>query len=256
MNASDRTPITSPSDAALLECVATSGNVRSPDDDMARRAAHLPHADPPLDLRGVVHLGDQHVVPPRRRPLQHRSVHRQRLLHRRDGALRGADRCRRRYPRETGVLPAGNGNVARLDAALSDHVADPGAVLGLGDRLTHDRAGVHVLLRRRRGVAGRRAGGHRVRPCARDGVCPRPGRDGPRHAVRVGRRGVHRAGHEPGCAVRSAGGGAGRHVRCCRHLHEGPRFHAQGGREPRQGGQEGSCGLPSRTALATARSAG
>jgi hypothetical protein len=50
----------------------------------------------------------------------------------------------------------------RLDASLLPAVADERAVLAMGDRLDAARAGVHVLLRRSRGVAGRRPALRRV----------------------------------------------------------------------------------------------
>ena len=55
------------------------------------------------------------------------------------------------------VVPARDGDADRVDAALRAAVADRGAVLGVGARVDPARARLHVLLRRGRGVARRRA---------------------------------------------------------------------------------------------------
>ena len=60
--------------------------------------------------RGVAHLGDQHDLPARRGALEPGGVRRQRVLHGRDGAVRGADRDRRRHGRAARVVPARDGD--------------------------------------------------------------------------------------------------------------------------------------------------
>ena len=71
--------------------------------------------------------------------------------------LRGPDRRGGRHPRPAVLVRARRRHAARLDPALPRHVADPRAAVGLGDRLDPARPRVHLLLRRDRGVAGRRA---------------------------------------------------------------------------------------------------
>ena len=129
---------------------------------------------------GVADLGDQHDLPARRRALEPGGVRGQRLLHRRDGAVRGADRDRRRHDRAPRLLPARHADADRVDPALRAALAGRGAVLAVGDRLDAARPRLHLLLRRGRGVAGRRAHRDRLHGRAGDGVRPRPDR----HAAR------------------------------------------------------------------------
>ena len=56
----------------------------------------------------------------------------------------------------------GTVTLTRVDAALRAAVADRGAVLGVGARVDAARPRLHVLLRRGRGVAGRRAARDRL----------------------------------------------------------------------------------------------
>ena len=98
----------------------------------------------------------------------------------------------------------------RRDAAPGDppvprHVAGPRAAVGLGDRLDPARPGVHVLLRRDRGVARRRPQGDRLHRPPRARLRPGPGRRrrGDARRDRVGR--AHRPGDEPRRARTSSG---------------------------------------------------
>ena len=106
----------------------------------------------------VADLGDQHDLPARRRALEPRGVRGQRVLHRRDGAVRGADRDRRRHRRAARVVPARDGDADRRRrcstccSGRSRRRSGQWAVVSI----LH-RPRLHVLLRRGRGVAGRRA---------------------------------------------------------------------------------------------------
>ena len=159
-----------------------------PGDRCSRRPARLPWPDSPDDPGGVVHLGREHALPPRRRAEQRRGLRGERVLQRRPGAIRGADRRRGRHARPPLLIHARRGDPARLDPSLPRHVEHPCAVLGLGDRIGAARARLHVLLGSDRGVAGRRADRHRVQGQPRVGLRPCAGRRWCGDADRVGRR--------------------------------------------------------------------
>ena len=162
-----------------------------------RRRTHVPRPDPRDDARRVVHLGHQHAVPAQCRPVEHRGLHGERLLHGRPGDLRDPDRRRRRPSRPAVLVHARGGDTARVDAPLPRHVADPRPVHRLGARVDAARTRVHVLLGGDRGVARRRAA--RDRPPGRSRIGLRPGADRGRRgdARRLGERRLHRAGDEP-----------------------------------------------------------
>ena len=107
-----------------------------------------------------------------------------------------------------------------------------GALLAVGGRLGVDRARVHLLLRRRRGVAGRCTAFRRVRRWAGDGSRPWP--DGLRcgHVGRIGSRRDHRPGDHTRRAVPVARRHPFDHVRRRVPAHEGPRFHPRAGNSP------------------------
>ena len=139
-------------------------------DDAPLDPAHLPAAPAREHAGGVVDLGDQHDLPARRRALEPGGVRGQRLLHRRDGAVRGADRDRRRHGRASRLVPARHGDADGVDPALRAALADRGAVLAVGGRLDAARPRLHLLLRRGRGLAGRRADRDRLHRRAGVGV--------------------------------------------------------------------------------------
>ena len=194
--------------------------------DTGFHPADLP--DPPARQHagGVVHLGDQHDLPARRRALEPRGVRGQRLLHRRHGHLRGADGDRRRHDRPPGVLPARHRDPGRHHPALRPALADRGAVLGVGGGLDAARPGVHVLLRSGRSLAGGRPQRDPFRGQPGVGLRPGAGRRRSGDADGIGRRRLHRPGHEPRRAVRAAGRGAPRDVRARVRPDEGRRLHA------------------------------
>ena len=84
--------------------------------------------------------------------------------------LRGPDGRRRRHDRPADLVPARDGDPDRLDRALRAPVAGRGAVLGVGGRVDAARPRVHVLLRRGRSLARRRARRDRLRRRPRVGV--------------------------------------------------------------------------------------
>ena len=90
------------------------------------------------------------------------------------------------------------------DAALRPAVAGRGAVLGVGRRLDPARPGLHVLLRRGRGLARRRPHRDRVRGQPRVGLRERPDRRGRGDAHGLGGGRLHRPAHEPRRALRPA----------------------------------------------------
>ena len=192
--------------------------------------AHLPRAAARQHAGGVADLGDQHDLPARRRALEPRGVRGQRLLHRRDGAVRGADRDRRRHRRPPGLVPARHADADRVDAALRAAVAGRGAVLAVGGRLAPARSRVHVLLRRGRGVAGRRAHRDGLHRRAGVGVRARPGRHRSGDAHRLGRGRVHRPADQPGRAVRAPRRDPRRDVRGRVQAHARRRVHPREGR--------------------------
>ncbi len=100
-------------------------------------------------------------------------------------------------------------------------------VLGVGRGLDAARPRVHVLLRCGRGLARRRPHRDGVRRRSRDRLRPRPDRERSGDARRVGRRRLHRPGHQPRCALRPSCGGARDHVRRRVRAHARHRVHAK-----------------------------
>ncbi len=170
------------------------------------------------------------------------------------GAVRGPDGRRRGHARPAVLVPARDGDAARRDGALPRDVGHEGRPPRLGDRVDPPRARLHVLLRRHRGVARRRARRHRLSRHARADLRPRPDRDGRRDAHGIGRRRVHRPGHEPRRPVRPARGAARRDVRDRLRVHARHRVHPEPWRERRGGGQRRAEGLDRRRAPQPARS--
>ena len=134
----------------------------------AARPAHVPRPDAVHDARRVVHLGHQHAVPARRGPRQRPGVRGQRVLHRR------ARCCSRSRPASSRTRAAGgsrscSGRRPCCGATLLYLVMweMKAGLARLGDRVDPARARVHVLLGRHRGVARRRAHGHRLSRHAR-----------------------------------------------------------------------------------------
>ena len=93
--------------------------------------------------------GDQHDLPARRRPLQPGGLRGQRVLHGRDGAVRGAHRDRRRHGGPPDVVSARHADPHSVDAALRAALGAGGAVLAVGARVDAARPRVHLLLRAR-----------------------------------------------------------------------------------------------------------
>ena len=91
----------------------------------------------------------------------------------------------------------GTRHADRVDRPLRAPVADRGAVLGVGGRVDAARARLHVLLRRGRGLAGRRARGDRLYRRPRVGLRKGQIVSGDRDADRLGRRRPDRPGDEP-----------------------------------------------------------
>ena len=166
-------------------------------------SADVPAADAPSDARGVAHLGHQHAVPARRGTHQHRGVCRERILHGRDGRLRGADRRGRRHAGPPDVVSARHVDALRVDVALSSGVAALGADVGVGDRVDAARARLHVFFRRGRSVARGRADVHRL-PAGRRQAGGRVRQRGDRRRRRDARRVRCRRSHRPGDESRRA----------------------------------------------------
>ena len=129
-------------------------------------AGHLLHADARQHAGGVVHLGHQHAVPARRRPVQLRGVRGERVLHRRHADLRDPDGRGGRHGRPAGVVPSRHDHARRDDRAVLAAVGLGIAVLGVGHRVGAARAGLHVLLGRGGCLARRRAEGDRATAAA------------------------------------------------------------------------------------------
>ena len=188
--------------------------------------AHVPRAPAREHARSVADLGDQHDLPARRRALEPRGVRRERVLHRRDGALRGADRDRRRHGRPARLVPARHGDPVGLDAPLRAPLGRRGALLAVGGRLGADRARLHLLLGRGRGVARRRARSDGVRRRPRQRLRARPDRLRSGDARGLGRRRLHRPAGRPRGSVRPPRRDPGRDVRRGLLPHARHRLHA------------------------------
>ena len=141
--------------------------------DLADGRAGVSHAVGDLHPVGVGDLGGQHAVPARCGTRHLRGVRRQLGVHGRDGAVRGADRCRRRHRRATALVPAGDGHPRRRHARLRRVRRARHRGRAVRRRLTGARPRVLVLLGRRGGVARRRTPRHRVRAAARRRSSPR-----------------------------------------------------------------------------------
>src|SRR5207248_5896227 len=135
------------------------------------------------------------------------------------------------------LLDAGLSN---FDAALCAAVANPRAVLAVGGRLRAHRFGLHVLLRRRRGVVGGRAQGDRLHRRAGSGLRARTGCHRRGDARRLGPRRVDRPADQPGRALRAAWP----HPRC--HVRGGVSAHARCRVLPREGWQRRDGGTEDR----------
>ena len=197
----------------------------------------LPDSPAGEHARGVVHLGDQHDLPARRRALEPGGVRRQRVLHGRDGHLRGANGDRRRHDRPPRLLPARHGDARDHDAAVRAALAGRGGLLGVGARLGRPRPRLHLLLRGGRGVARRRPARDRVRRQPRIGLRQGADRLGDRDADRLGGRRLHRPGDESRRAVRPPRGRARADVRTGLRRHARRRLHA----DPRRRRPEGDA---------------
>ena len=182
-------------------CLESAGDERPG----AHGRADLSRPDPVHDAGCLVHLGHQHAVPARRRPRQHAGLHGQRVLHGRPGAVRGPDRCGRRHPRPSVLVPAGRGDAPGLDPPVPGHVAGPGRASRVGDRLDPARPRFHVFLGRDRGVAGRRAQGDGLPRHARVGLRQGADRVRRRDADRLGRGWRRGPGHQPRRSVPAPG---------------------------------------------------
>ena len=184
---------------------------------------------------------------------QPRGVRGQRVLHRRDGAVRGADRDRRRHGRPPRVLPARHGDADRVDPALRAALAGRGAVLAVGGRLDPARPRLHLLLRRGRGVARRRAHRDRLHGRARVGLRARPDRHR-RGDARPARSPAASSPSRPASACRSSLRGVDprRDVRGRVPAHARRRLHAREGRPAAGRDAQDRLGLD-RVRLARAR---
>ena len=158
-------------------------------------SAHVSRAAARQHPGRLVHLGHQHPLPAGRWAQQLGGVRGQRLLHGRHGDLRGADRGRGRHVGPADVVSAGHAHAVGLDVPLLPAVGDQRGVLAMGRGLDAARAGVHLLLRRGRGLAGRRAALRGVRGRAGGRARTRPDDRGRRDARRLGGRRSHRAGN-------------------------------------------------------------
>src|ERR1700730_8270411 len=165
--------------------------------------ANIPRAPAGQYTGGVTHLGNQHDLSARCGNLQPRGVPGQRFLHRQDGAVRGSPGRWRRYRRAPRLVSAWDGDAGGFDAPLRAVVADPRPVLAVGSRLRSDRSGVHVLLRRRGGVAGRCAQGDRLHRRAGSGIRAGPGGNRSGDAQRLGRWRVDRPADQSWSTLRA-----------------------------------------------------
>ena len=205
---------------------------RSGDDESGGASpAHLPAAHPAVHPVRLVHLGHQHPFPARRRPQQRRSFCRQRVLHRRHGDLRGAHRGAGGHLGTASFLPARRRHAPPVDPALPRHVAGPCAALGLGRGVDPARAGVHLLLRRDRGLAGGRARVQRLQRRAGIGVGSGSGGGRRRDARWLGGGRRRCPGDQSRRALYHPRGMPRAHLRGCIPSDEGPRLHP--GAEPR-----------------------
>src|SRR4029453_7103201 len=99
------------------------------------RPERLSHPHVVHDPRGLVHLGHQHPVPGGRRAERHGGVCRERVLHGRHGAVRGADRRGRRHLGSPRLVPARRADADGDNRCLLAGLAGTRAVLGLGGNL-------------------------------------------------------------------------------------------------------------------------
>ena len=143
----------------------------------------------------------------------------------------------RRHCRPPGLLSPRNAHALGRDAPLLLPVGVQRPVLAVGDRLDAARAGVHVLLRRSRGMACRRAELRGLRGWARGRARARADDLRRCDAGRVGRRWSDRPGDDPRRAVPAAGRGAPRDVRRRLGAHARPRLHARPVGGPGEGRQ-------------------